>query len=234
MVCFKKHKAEGCSTDATYVPPAPVLLQQDSASRVNLDRMSRLLINQNSKTGAREDGDSKDADEERPRKRLKELYWPPEPDSALWEDPLLRDDVKPLRGFEFEAIGTSTYSSKLSSISTSWLTRFNVSLIRSHFGRVEAVAHPTRTARHSESTSELAPASAGSFFARRARSACRPDQHDLPPRTAFALRDSRPNCFCRGSFCSRKPQWWIDRERERAWKYAQQPREFGESKWGDS
>ena len=38
-------------------------------------------------------------------KRLQDVEWPREPDSKLWDDPLARDDVKPLRRFEYEAIG---------------------------------------------------------------------------------------------------------------------------------
>ena len=40
-----------------------------------------------------------------PSRRLTELIWPAEPDSRLWYDPLYRNDVKPLRPFEYEAIG---------------------------------------------------------------------------------------------------------------------------------
>lgn len=48
--------------------------------------------------------DAQDYDH-RPQKRLKDLSWPPEPNAGLWDDPLQRDDVKPLRGFELQAVG---------------------------------------------------------------------------------------------------------------------------------
>lgn len=47
----------------------------------------------------------KSSTSERPKKRLRELNWPDEPDEGLWGNPLHRDDLKPLRGFEYEAIG---------------------------------------------------------------------------------------------------------------------------------
>ncbi|KAK4051976.1 hypothetical protein OIO90_004506 [Microbotryomycetes sp. JL221] len=50
--------------------------------------------------------DQDDYDSMKPRKRLRDLKWPLEPDSRLWMDPLARDDVKPLRGFELESIAT--------------------------------------------------------------------------------------------------------------------------------
>ena len=49
--------------------------------------------------------DDDDKEDDRPRKRLRDLVWPAEPNPILWEDPLQRDDVKPLRPFEYEAIG---------------------------------------------------------------------------------------------------------------------------------
>ncbi|SGZ21308.1 BQ5605_C021g09354 [Microbotryum silenes-dioicae] len=45
--------------------------------------------------------------DDRPRKKLKDLHWPPEPDASIFLDPLARDDVKPLRRKEYEAIATS-------------------------------------------------------------------------------------------------------------------------------
>lgn len=44
-------------------------------------------------------------DDGRPRKRLKDLHWPAEPDPTLWDDPLQRDEIKPMRHSELEAIG---------------------------------------------------------------------------------------------------------------------------------
>lgn len=36
---------------------------------------------------------------------MKDLHWPAEPDPTLWDDPLQRDEIKPLRHSELEAIG---------------------------------------------------------------------------------------------------------------------------------
>lgn len=41
----------------------------------------------------------------RPLKRLRDLDWPEEPDASFWNDPLKRDELKPLRNFELEAVG---------------------------------------------------------------------------------------------------------------------------------
>lgn len=45
-------------------------------------------------------------DDDRPIKRLRDMYWPLEPNEALWDDPLSINDLKPLRSFEYEAIGS--------------------------------------------------------------------------------------------------------------------------------
>ncbi|GAA5874068.1 hypothetical protein JCM16303_002679 [Sporobolomyces ruberrimus] len=81
VVCFKQHKEKDCRSESTYSPP-PLPLLAPSNDKDDLD--------------------------ERPTKRLKDLHWPAEPSDLLWDDPLQRDDVKPLRPFEFEAIATST------------------------------------------------------------------------------------------------------------------------------
>lgn len=47
-------------------------------------------------------------DARKPLKRLRDLEWPEEPDSSLWSDPLRRDELKPLRNFELEAVGQSS------------------------------------------------------------------------------------------------------------------------------
>lgn len=47
-------------------------------------------------------------DDGRARKKLKDVRWPPEPELGLWSDPLAKDDLKPLRRFEYEALGQST------------------------------------------------------------------------------------------------------------------------------
>ncbi|GAA5954556.1 hypothetical protein JCM3765_003808, partial [Sporobolomyces pararoseus] len=100
--CFKQHKEKSCRSESTYVPPPLPLLAP---------------------TNARDD----DTEDDRPRKKLKDLIWPAEPNPILWEDPLQRDDVKPLRPFEYEAIATSTtLRSLLTSTSLrNTLTRLN-------------------------------------------------------------------------------------------------------------
>lgn len=57
------------------------------------------------------DASTEDAvNDDRPTKRLKDLNWPLEPNEALWDDPLSRNDLKPLRAFEYEAIGSFRFS----------------------------------------------------------------------------------------------------------------------------
>ncbi|GAA5889670.1 hypothetical protein JCM5296_002427 [Sporobolomyces johnsonii] len=80
VVCFKQHKTNDCRSPTTYEPPPLPLLPP---------------------------AEDRNEHDERPRKRLKELHWPAEPNPMLWDDPLQRDDVKPLRHFELEAIATS-------------------------------------------------------------------------------------------------------------------------------
>ncbi|TNY20928.1 hypothetical protein DMC30DRAFT_446605 [Rhodotorula diobovata] len=81
VACFKQHKADGCFSSAAYQPPPrPVVPVSTTEPR---------------------------KDDDRPRKRLKDLHWPAEPDPTLWDDPLQRDEVKPLRHSELEAVATS-------------------------------------------------------------------------------------------------------------------------------
>ncbi|POY73324.1 hypothetical protein BMF94_3659 [Rhodotorula taiwanensis] len=81
VVCFKQHKQDGCFSTAAYQPPPrPILPVKDEPRH----------------------------DDDRPRKRLKDLHWPAEPDPTLWDDPLQRDDIKPLKHSELEALATST------------------------------------------------------------------------------------------------------------------------------
>ncbi|GAA6060652.1 hypothetical protein JCM10212_001208 [Sporobolomyces blumeae] len=79
VACFKQHKEKGCRSEATYQPPPLSLLPSTK-------------------------DEEQDDLESRPTKRLKDLTWPAEPNPMLWDDPLARDDLKPLRPFELEAI----------------------------------------------------------------------------------------------------------------------------------
>ncbi|GAA6026017.1 hypothetical protein JCM11491_005338 [Sporobolomyces phaffii] len=92
VACFKRHKEHDCRTRETYDPPPLPLLAP-------------------SRTHGRDDGNDDDDDDEvdarRPTKRLKDLHWPAEPSALAYDDPLARDDVKPLRPFEYEAVATS-------------------------------------------------------------------------------------------------------------------------------
>lgn len=107
-----------------------------------------------------------DDNDDRPRKRLKELDWPPEPDPALWEDPLLRDDVKPLRGFEFEAIGQSFRCDPLASHRASYVihslpsNRFHRS--RSYFSGCTPPVDETRITSCAQSARAITSTSSGS------------------------------------------------------------------------
>ncbi|GAA5841837.1 hypothetical protein JCM9279_003124 [Rhodotorula babjevae] len=80
VVCYKKHKADGCFSTAAYEPPARPVVPVASEPH---------------------------QDDDRPRKRLKDLHWPAEPDPTLWDDPLQRDEIKPVRHSELEAVATS-------------------------------------------------------------------------------------------------------------------------------
>lgn len=42
-----------------------------------------------------------------PLKALTSLSWPPEPDEAIFDDPLMKEDAKPLRHAQLERIGPS-------------------------------------------------------------------------------------------------------------------------------
>ncbi|GAA6049060.1 hypothetical protein JCM3770_003867 [Rhodotorula araucariae] len=109
VVCFKKHKAEGCFSSAAYEPrPRPVVPIADEPRD----------------------------DDDRPRKRLKDLHWPAEPDPTLWDDPLQRDEVKPLRHAELEAVATSPQIRALLAQPS----------IRTPLTRLLAVPHYARTA----------------------------------------------------------------------------------------
>ncbi|GAA5998560.1 zinc finger HIT domain-containing protein [Rhodotorula paludigena] len=80
VACFKQHKQGGCFSSAAYEPPPrPIVPAAEEPKH----------------------------DDDRPRKRLKDLHWPAEPDPTLWDDPLQRDDLKPLRHSELEALATS-------------------------------------------------------------------------------------------------------------------------------
>ncbi|GAA5852399.1 hypothetical protein JCM8547_006768 [Rhodosporidiobolus lusitaniae] len=79
--CFKQHKHDGCFSSQNYEPaPQPVLPVPEKKEQ---------------------------SDDNRPRKRLKDLHWPAEPDPTAWDDPLQREDIKPMRHSELEALATS-------------------------------------------------------------------------------------------------------------------------------
>ncbi|KAM0749400.1 hypothetical protein T439DRAFT_381741 [Meredithblackwellia eburnea MCA 4105] len=93
LPCFKLHKASTCRSEAmvsssTTKETAELLPPTDPAPALSASSLT-------------------ETSDHRPTKRLKSLHWPPEPSSIFWDDPLRRDDVKPLRGFELEAISTN-------------------------------------------------------------------------------------------------------------------------------
>lgn len=45
-----------------------------------------------------------------PLRALTSLSWPPEPDEAIFDDPLMKEDAKPLRHVQLERIGQSHHS----------------------------------------------------------------------------------------------------------------------------
>lgn len=113
VVCFKTHKTNGCSSEKEYTPnstPLPLFQPLDNATP-----LSPLPLDNPTDSGAVKQPESqskkRSRDEiiraNRPTKRLVDLKWPVEPLESMWDDPLSRDDLKPLRGWEYEAIGSS-------------------------------------------------------------------------------------------------------------------------------
>lgn len=101
VACFKQHKADGCFSSAAYQPPPRPVVPVSSALSPFTSPFSTRT---DEATSAAATEPRKDDD--RPRKRLKDLHWPAEPDPTLWET-LQRDEVKPLRHSELEAVGAS-------------------------------------------------------------------------------------------------------------------------------
>ncbi|KAK4050271.1 hypothetical protein OIV83_003592 [Microbotryomycetes sp. JL201] len=112
VACFKQHKVTDCTLQSQVsagtsdtgvgsadkqegrgeVPPSLKTPENPSLQPLPLGHHGR--------------DDDDDYDSLRPSKRLKDLRWPAEPSPGLWLDPLARNDVKPLRGFEYEAVAT--------------------------------------------------------------------------------------------------------------------------------
>jgi len=85
--CYKQHKERDCKGQVA------TPLQSDVQSFATI----RPVYHQ----------DDEQLSPQNPLKPLADLSWPSEPDPALFCDPLARDDIKPLRRFQFEAIATS-------------------------------------------------------------------------------------------------------------------------------
>ncbi|SCV74927.1 BQ2448_7956 [Microbotryum intermedium] len=118
--CFKKHKEEGCSgtTKAAVTEDA---VKDGAKDEVEVTSTATSRSHEiNPKPEPDQETPAEDPtpqpqikhalsleSDDRPRKKLKDLKWPPEPDACIFLDPLARDDVKPLRRKEYEAIATS-------------------------------------------------------------------------------------------------------------------------------
>jgi hypothetical protein len=78
------------------------------ATRVNEPPLAGPSNSNNEKAAEEEEREEKEEDSfpARPTKRLRDLRWPEPPQSDVWDDPLKKDEPKPLRPFELEAIGT--------------------------------------------------------------------------------------------------------------------------------
>ena len=116
VVCFKAHKTSGCSSEKEYIPistPLPLFQPLDTATPLSSPLLDSAPDSQDVKpTESRSNKRSRDEiiRANRPTKKLVDLKWPVEPLESMWDDPLSRDDLKPLRGWEYEAIGSSDHS----------------------------------------------------------------------------------------------------------------------------
>ncbi|KDE05338.1 hypothetical protein MVLG_04253 [Microbotryum lychnidis-dioicae p1A1 Lamole] len=112
--CFKKHKEEGC-TGSTKAAMTQDAIKDDGAKADLTSTGTATAKVEQDKTEPVPDPTPQQRvkhtlhleSDDRPRKKLKDLHWPPEPDASIFLDPLARDDVKPLRRKEYEAIATS-------------------------------------------------------------------------------------------------------------------------------
>ncbi|GJJ15541.1 hypothetical protein Clacol_009819 [Clathrus columnatus] len=86
VLCFKEHKVKDCSLN----------LQPSTSIQPELNNVTLA-----------EDGETKDLLETANLRPLTSLKWPYVPDDSSYEDPLKRDDPKPLKLKDYEAIATS-------------------------------------------------------------------------------------------------------------------------------
>ena len=113
VVCFKAHKTSGCSSEKEYIPlavPLPLFQPLDTHTTSPLSP-SLPPTDSAAPTPPSPKSRKRSRDEiiraNRPTRKLVDLNWPVEPAESIWDDPLSRDDLKPLRGWEYEAIGSS-------------------------------------------------------------------------------------------------------------------------------
>ncbi|KAM0786335.1 hypothetical protein ACM66B_001808 [Microbotryomycetes sp. NB124-2] len=117
VACFKKHKATDCAIKANGLNELqqstvnPDSQQSEKAAPLTSNHTEAKLdvataVNEAPSSKRQNSNQEDDYDSLKPHKRLEDLSWPVEPSPGLWLDPLSRDDVKPLRGFEFEAVAT--------------------------------------------------------------------------------------------------------------------------------
>ncbi|SCZ87830.1 BZ3500_MvSof-1268-A1-R1_Chr2-3g05298 [Microbotryum saponariae] len=111
--CFKEHKEEGC-TGSTKPATTEDAIKDGATADLTSTGTPTAKVEPDKKEPVPDPTPQEQVKhtlkleaDDRPRKKLKDLRWPPEPDASIFLDPLARDDVKPLRRREYEAIATS-------------------------------------------------------------------------------------------------------------------------------
>ena len=115
VFCFKSHKLSGCSSEKEYIHISvplplfePLTTSTDSSTPLSISSTDpQALVDPGAKSKKRSRDEILRAN--RPTRKLVQLDWPIEPLESMWDDPLSRDDLKPLRGWEYEAIGSSIF-----------------------------------------------------------------------------------------------------------------------------
>ncbi|KAH9821781.1 hypothetical protein DFH28DRAFT_1217629 [Melampsora americana] len=100
VLCFNLHKQQ------TNCPGTRSKIEKD-LNEIKEIKIKSIKETQEVKVMIEEE---EEVEEERPLKRLKDLNWPEldEAQSSVFYDPLRREEIKPLRRFEWESIATSS------------------------------------------------------------------------------------------------------------------------------
>lgn len=106
LICLKAREVEG----------KPCLQGDDKSPPRNREETALQALPQENDPEARDRLVHKDgvSEVQEPTVRLRDLKWPEEPDPSIWQDPLRRDELKPMRQYELQAIGMSKLTGCLS------------------------------------------------------------------------------------------------------------------------